>query len=101
MSQQKVSTYKKNTWATILNINEDIALKNFKEWCFVNKFIEANTKYALVRMLLSIGSKIFYNEHLNKFTRDLYTKGYIKQGDLEETINIMLLYALEHMPKEL
>jgi len=44
---------------------------------------------------------VLYNENLGTFVKLLCKKGYIKQGDITEAINIMLLYAMDNMPKEL
>jgi len=97
----KVSSYKKISWATIVNINENSTLEDFKDWAKTQYYIEANTKYALLRLLLSFSVKVLYNENLGKFVKLLCKKGYIKQGDITEAINIMLLYAMDKMPSDL
>lgn len=97
----KVSSYKKINWATIVNINENSTLIDFKEWAKSQSYIKANTKYALLRLLLSFAVKVLYNQNLGVFIKLLCKKGYIKQGDIIEGINIMLLYAMDKMPSDL
>lgn len=100
-SKERTSEKKKITWATLVNINEDQALNEFQKWSFAQKFIEKNSKYGLVKKMLEMGVKILYNVHFGDFIKLLNSKGYIKQGDVIEGINIMLLYAMEKMPGEL
>lgn len=97
----KVSSYKKINWATIVNINENSTLIDFKDWANAQSYTEANTKYALLRLLLSFAVKVLYNENLGKFIRLLCKNGYIKKGDIIEGINIMLLYAMDKMPSDM
>ena len=97
----KVSSYKKISWATIVNINENSTLEDFKGWSKTQHYIESPTKYAVLRLLLSFAVKVLYNENLGKFVKLLCRKGYIKDGDIVEAINIMLLYAMDKMPEDL
>jgi len=60
----KVSSYKKISWATIVNINENSTLEDFKDWSKSQHYIESPTKYAVLRLLLSFAVKVLYNENL-------------------------------------
>lgn len=97
----KVSSRKKVSWATLLNLSEDQTATEFQKWSFAQRYIGKNTKYALLKKLIELGIKVFYNEHLGEFIKLLNSKGYIKQGDFIEGINLMLLYAMNKMPEEL
>lgn len=101
----KVSSYKKVSWATIVNINENSTLEDFMQWCFKHKYFDTTTgkptKYGCLRLLLEFAVQVLYNDNLADFLDVLCHKGYIKQGDLIEGINIMLLYAMERMPEDL
>lgn len=103
MSQKKqnISSYKRITWAAIVNMEEDAVLRHFKNWCFKQKYVDSKSKYATIRLLLSLAVKVLYNEKLGEFIDDLYRESYIKKGDLIEALNIMLLYAMDKMPKEM
>ena len=102
MSQKKsISSYKKITWAAIVNQGEDAILRDFRKWCFKNKFVDSESKYGVIRLLLSLAVKVIFNQNLGEFVKTLYKKKYIKEGDLIEALNIMLLYAIDKMPEEM
>ncbi|HEC40777.1 hypothetical protein LCGC14_1063340 [marine sediment metagenome] len=98
---QKVSNYKKNTWATTLNINENAFFDNVKNFLFQQEVLVNDKKYGFMKFLLRISEVILYSEELMRFIDILIKKNYIKgKEDTIEGINKMLIYAMNKMPQD-
>ncbi len=99
---QKVSGYKKFTWATSLNIQENAYLERVVERFFGENFIEGKSRYSLIKFLTDFCSKVLYNDSLIAFiNKKLLSKKYIdKKGDVIEGVSKMLVYAMHYMPED-
>ncbi|KKM18037.1 hypothetical protein LCGC14_1669690 [marine sediment metagenome] len=96
---QKVSNFKKNTWATTLNINENAFFDNVKNFLFQQEVLVNEAKYGFMKFLLRISEEVLYNKELMDFIDLLIEKKYIKsKEDTIEGINKMLIYAMNKMP---
>ncbi|HEC37821.1 hypothetical protein LCGC14_0223480 [marine sediment metagenome] len=99
---ERVSGYKKYTWATSLNVQENAYLERVIERFFTEEIIEGKSRYSLVKFLTDLCSKVLYDDSLILFiNRTLLSKSYIhKKGDMIEGINKMLVYAMNYMPED-
>jgi len=100
-SPAKVSNYKKNTWATTLNINENAFFSNVLNFLFQQGVLRNDKKYGFMKFLLRVSEVILYNNELMQFIDILVEKKYVK--DKEDTIDAikkMLTYAMYKMPED-
>ncbi len=99
---ERVSGYKKFTWATSLNVQENAYLERVIDRFFIEDIIDGKSRYSLMKFLAELCSKVLYDDSLISFiNKKLLSKSYIhKKGDMIEGINKMLVYAMNYMPED-